>query len=76
MDFDKVAGCKKRAVSEGQKTILVLGVTELIKLSIVHSSITRYTNKFHNETESEHPILWCAYICVATSTNCGRPVIR
>lgn len=44
----------------------MLGVYRtVIKLSTVHSSITRYTNMLHNETESVHPILWCAYICRA-----------
>lgn len=25
---------------------------------------------FHNKTERVYPILWCAYICRATSTDC------
>lgn len=77
MDSDKLACCKKKAGLKGYNPTLMLGVYRtVIKLSTVHSSITRYTNMLHNETESVHPILWCAYTCRATSTDCGRPVTR
>lgn len=76
MDSDKLVA-REKLVLKGYDTTLMLGVYRtVIKLSTVHSSITRYTNMLHNETESVHPALWCAYICRATSTDCGRPVTR
>lgn len=75
MEFDKLTRMQEKSWKVGYNTTLTLGIYRtVIKLSTVHSSITRYTNMLHNETESVHLIPWCAYICRATSTDCGRPV--
>lgn len=66
---------EKRAGLYGYNTTLMLGAHRtVIKLSNIHSSITRYTNMLHKETESMHPILWCANICRERRTDCGRLV--